>query len=62
MSGSYLGGSTVIKPKYNKKRAKHLRERMKKHIEVLNKKNTSDREILENFVSESFLIKKEDKL
>ena len=62
MSGSYNGGSTLIKPKYNKGRAKYLRERMEKHLEELREnKPATDAEILENFRPEFILIKKEEK-
>jgi len=62
MSGSYNGGSTIIKPKYDKHRARYLRKRMKKHIEQLNaNKPATDAEILENFKPEYILIKKEEK-
>ena len=58
MSGSYNGGSTIIKPKYDKHRARYLRKRMKKHIEQLNaNKPATDAEILENFEPEFTLIK-----
>jgi len=60
MSKSYLGGSTLIKPKYDKHRARYLRKRMKKHIKKLNDDLHRDEQIIENFKPEYILIKKDE--